>query len=116
VKVERGWVTLDGTVHWQFQKAAAERALRGLTGVKGISNFVVVRPQVVSPTDLSQRIRDALRRNAEFDASRIAVDVAQGKVTLSGVVRSVAEREDAERAVWAAPGVTDVEDRLTVGA
>jgi osmotically-inducible protein OsmY len=114
VKVEKGWITLDGSVEWQYQKAAAERAVRYLSGLKGVMNHVTVKPKHASSFEVSQKIKDALRRNAEFDASRIAVEAADGKVTLRGKVRSWAERTDAESAAWAAPGVTQVDDRIEI--
>lgn len=114
VKVERGWITLDGSVQWQFQRAAADRAVRTLTGVRGVSNLIAVQPQAVSPFGVSQKIKDALRRSAEQDAERVTVEASDGKVTLRGFLKSLAEREDAERAAWSAPGVKEVEDRIVV--
>jgi len=108
-------LTLDGTVQWQFQKAAAEQAVRFLTGVRGITNLVAVRPQKVSAFEVGQMIKDALRRTAEEDADRVTVETSDGKVTLSGRVKSFAERREAERAAWSAPGVSEVEDRIVVG-
>jgi osmotically-inducible protein OsmY len=115
LKVENGWVSLDGSVEWQYQKTEAERAVRYLNGVKGISNRISVKPKRVSTVEVSQKIKDALRRTAEVDASHISVEAANGQVTLKGKVRTWAERSDAERAAWAAPGVTRVDDRIEVG-
>ena len=112
-KVEGGWVTLRGEVHWNFQRLAAERAVRYLGGVKGLLNLIEVKP-VVSAVEVKSKIEAALKRSAELDAKRITVDAADGKVTLKGNVRSWTEREDAENAAWAAPGVKAVEDRLVV--
>ena len=99
---------------WRYyQKEEAERSVRNLTGVKGVSNLVAVRAQPL-PSDIRQRIKDALQRGAEFDAERITVDIQGGKVILRGTVRSYAEMKDAERAARNAPGVTEVENRLTV--
>ena len=116
VKVERGWLTLEGNVQWQFQKTAAERAVRFLTGMRGVSNFISVKPKLASPMEVSSKIKDALRRKAEADADRVTVETRDGKVTLRGTVRSFVEREDAENAAWSAPGVSEVEDRIVVGA
>ena len=114
-RVDEGWVWLEGEVDWQYQKNAAERAVRYLTGVKGVTNLLKLKPRVFAP-DVKKRIEDALKRNAELDAHRISVETANGKVTLRGSVRTWTEREDAERAAWAAPGVTAVEDQLAVHA
>lgn len=113
-KVENGWIWLEGDVQWQYQKTSAERAVRYLTGVKGVSNMITVKPTKVSTFEVSQKIKDALRRTAETDASRVTVQATDGEVMLSGTVRSFAERIDAERAAWAAPGVTKVRDELVV--
>lgn len=115
VKVVNGWVTLEGHVEWYFEKAAAERTVRFLTGVKGVTNLIVLTPKV-SPTDVMKRIEDAIKRSAELDAKRIFVEAKGSKVTLRGTVRSWAEREEAERAAWAVSGVTDVEDMINIKA
>lgn len=112
--VHNGWVTMEGNVDWQFQRRAAERAVRWLTGVKGVIDRIVVDQPRVSPSDVKRRIGDALRRSATVDSERITVDALDRKVTLRGTVRSWAEREDAEAAAWAVPGVSAVEDFITV--
>jgi osmotically-inducible protein OsmY len=114
-RIEKGWVYLDGSVEWQYQKGAAERAVRYLTGVQGVTNRIVFKPVRVSTTDVSMKIREALHRTAELDASRITVEAQDNRVTLKGKVRSWAERADAERGALAAPGVTSVDDDLEVG-
>jgi osmotically-inducible protein OsmY len=114
VKVSKGWITLEGNVDWQFQRKAAEKAVRGLMGVTGVVNLIDVKPQVKT-SEVKAAIQDALRRSAEVDASRITVEADGDKVVLRGSVRSWAEREQAERAAWRAPGVRSVDDRITVG-
>jgi osmotically-inducible protein OsmY len=114
-KIEDGWVTLEGEVEWQYQRNAAERAVRYLAGIKGVSNLVTIKPHA-TPFDVEQHIRAALHRNAESDAKKIQVTAFDGKVTLTGAVRTWPERFEVERAAWSASGVTAVDDRLSVVA
>ena len=111
VTVSKGWVTLKGDVEWQYQREDAERVVRRLAGVTGVSNLINVVPRA-SVTELKKKIEDALVRNAEIDAKKITVTVEGSKAILRGVVRSWAEREEAERVAWSAPGIKSVENRI----
>ena len=115
-RVDNGWVILEGEVALQFQRAAAENAVRRLNGVRGVTNQIrlQVRPSV-QPAEVKDRIEAALRRSAEIDARGIQVDAKDSMITLRGKVRTWAERDEAERAAWGAPGVVAVKDELTVG-
>jgi osmotically-inducible protein OsmY len=114
VKVEKGWVTLSGTVPWQYQRLAAESAVRKLSGIRGVTNLIEIKPQVAA-SDVQRKITDSLKRNAEVEADSIRVVVDNDKVILEGKVKTWYERGLAKRAAWSAPGVTMVEDRLTLG-
>jgi osmotically-inducible protein OsmY len=113
VTVSQGWVTLKGEIDYAFQKRDAERAVRRLSGVKGVSNLIVVKPQVF-PSDLKQQIERALVRNAQTDARNITIEVEGSKVILRGTVRSYAEKQAAEETAWSAPGVTEIENRIVI--
>ena len=116
VKVEQGWVTLEGTVDAKFRRESADDAVRYLTGVKGLTNLITVNQPAVNSSEVKTKIENALRRATELEAKDINVEVNGNKVVLRGHVRSRAERSDAERAAWAAPGVGQVEDNLTIAA
>lgn len=113
VRVSDGWVRLSGTVDWNYQRTAAVDAVHFLTGVKGITNRITVRPRVMVP-DIKARIEAALRRNADVEAHGITVQLEDSTVTLRGRVQSLEERAAAESAAWAAPGVTTVKNELAI--
>ena len=113
VAVTNGWVTLAGTVDWEYQRQAAANAIRYLAGVRGVVNTVAIKPHV-TVGDVKGKIENALKRSAEVDARRINVAVSDGTVTLSGNVHAWFERDEARRAAWSAPGVRAVDDRIAV--
>jgi osmotically-inducible protein OsmY len=112
--VSHGWITLEGTLQFHYERVAAEYAVRGLTGVKGVTNLISVKPPQSSPRDIKHRIEQAFERAADLDAQTISVEAREGKVILRGSVDSWAERERAELAAWAAPGVSRVENEILV--
>ena len=113
MKVENGVITLDGEVEWEFQRSTAKSAIENLTGVRAVYNFITVKPRV-TPSGIQEKIKAAFERSATIDAKEVAVDVVGSKVILSGTVRSIAEKEDAENAAWYASGVTTVDSKLQV--
>lgn len=115
VSVAAGKITLEGTVEWQYQRETAEHAVRRLKGVTGVKNQIRVVP-TAAPEEIKKRIEDAFRRSAEVDAAHVTVVAHGGEVVLRGTVRSWAEREEAERAAWAVPGVATVDNQIVVRA
>ena len=115
VTVSKGWVTLEGQVEWQYQKDDAQRVVRRLKGVTGVTNLISVKPKAKpSPAEIERKIEDALVRSAETDALRITAEVHGSKVVLEGTVRSWAEKQEAERVAWSAPGVTEVDNQISI--
>jgi osmotically-inducible protein OsmY len=114
VKVDDGWVTLEGEVAWSFQKASARRAIEDLRGVKGVSNNIKVISKIPTTSEVKEKVSHAIQRGATTDAGKIRVDVSGNRVTLAGTVRSYAEKKDAENAAWSAPGVEKVDNNIEV--
>ena len=108
-----GKITLEGTVEWNYARERAESAVKRIRGVKGVTNSITLKPKV-APYEVRRKIEDAFRRSAEIDASRVTVEANGSEVILRGTVKSWAEREEAERAAWAAPGVTKGDTRVTI--
>jgi osmotically-inducible protein OsmY len=113
VVVKNGWISLEGEVEWQYQRSTAETAVRRIKGVKGVNNTIKLKPRA-EPSEIKRKIQQAFRRNAEVDSNRIMVEADGSAVTLKGTVRSWIEREEAERAAWAAPGVATVVNQIVV--
>lgn len=113
VTVRAGWLTLEGEAEWHYQRERAEAAVRRVRGMKGVTNLITIKAKVAT-TVVKSQIEDALRRSAETDAKNVTVEVDGDKVVLRGQVRSWAERQDAERAAWRAPGVREVQNLISI--
>jgi osmotically-inducible protein OsmY len=113
VTVRDGFITLTGTVKWMYQRATAERAVKYLRGVRGVNNHITLKP-TVSPKDVQKKIIEALHRHAARDARRIHVETEGPKVILTGTVGSWIDREEAQRAAWAALGVSTVDNQISI--
>jgi osmotically-inducible protein OsmY len=113
IKVEKGVVTLEGDVEWEYQRSAAKKTIENLIGIRMIYNFIAVKP-VVTAADLKSKIKAALQRSALLDAENITVDVTGSIAVIRGNVHSISEKEDVESAVWLAPGINVVDNQLQV--
>jgi osmotically-inducible protein OsmY len=113
VIVRDGWITLEGSLEWQYQRERSENVVRHLQGVNGVINSIKVKPKA-SPIEIKHKIEEAFKRSAEIDANSIIVEAHEGEVVLKGSVHTWFERQEAERAAWSAPGVKKVEDRISI--
>lgn len=113
LKVDNGWVTLEGEVEWEFLKNSAAHAVENLIGVRGVTNIIKIKPSL-NPTDIKKKISNAFQRSATLDSENIQVETVNDKVIIKGKVRSLAEKKEAERAAWLAPGVSSVDNRIEI--
>lgn len=114
VKVDNGWVYLDGTAEWEYQRRAAEYSVKEIMGVRGVTNRILVKSNVLDAKEIKSKISAALHRSATVDSSNIVLEIYGSRVTLRGKVRSWAERKDAENAAWASPGVMIVDNKIEI--
>lgn len=114
IKVEDGWVYLEGEVNWEFERKAAQKTIENLRGVKGVVNSIRIKVTKVEPSEIKKKIKAAFHRHATVDSANIQVGLTNGKVVLTGKVRSWTERKDAEDVVWSMPGVTEIENKLEI--
>jgi osmotically-inducible protein OsmY len=114
VVVKQGWISLEGEVEWNFERERAERAVRPIKGVRGVGNMIRIKPKA-QPDEIKKKIEEAFRRSAELAADRIEVEANGPEVVLKGTVHSWAERQEAARAAWSAPGVMRVDNRIAIG-
>lgn len=113
LKVEDGWVKLDGTVGWNYQKVASAHSINHLAGVKGVTNLISIKAESTDRIE-ERAVQNALERNWTIDAKNVKVEVNQNKVKLTGLVHSLYQKDEAERLAWNAPGVCSVENELAV--
>jgi osmotically-inducible protein OsmY len=116
VKVDNGWVYLDGKVDYEFEKRYAQSCVEDLVGVRGVTNSIGLKPKPIDTNDLHRKISAAYHRNATIDSAAVQIEAVGTKVTLRGKVKSWAEKKEAENVAWAAPGVMSVKNELEIDA
>ncbi len=116
VRVDEGWVTLEGTVRWNYQRSAAEEYVRNLEGVRGVSNYMELTDEPCYPKTIVEKINLAFHRHASLDAANVHVEIKGKKALLTGKVRSWVEKKDAENAAWSSPGITAVDSQISVNS
>ncbi|MFZ6014340.1 MAG: BON domain-containing protein [Bacteroidota bacterium] len=114
VKVDNGWVYLEGTVDFEYEKRYAQDCVEDLVGVRGVSNNITIKAKPIDTKDILHKISAAFHRSATVDSSSIKIETSVGKVTLRGKVRSWAEKKEAENIAWAAPGVMSVDNKIEI--
>jgi Predicted periplasmic or secreted lipoprotein len=114
VKVDNGWVYLDGTVDWEYEKRYAQQSVEDLVAVRGVTNNIVIQSKPIDTKDIHRKISSAYHRSATIDSSSIKIETDGNKVTLRGKVRSLAERKEAENIAWTAPGVRSVDNQIEI--
>lgn len=114
VKVDKGWVTLDGEVEWKYQKTIAYNSIEGLLGIRGISNNIRIKPAAIDVSNIKSKIAAAFHRNATLDSHAIHLEADGNRITLRGTVMSYAEKEEAERVAWSSPGVLEVNNQIEI--
>ncbi|MBL0741035.1 BON domain-containing protein [Chryseolinea lacunae] len=114
IKVEDGWVTMSGEVEWAFQRLSAEESIENLMGVKGVTNLIGLKTKRIDTQEIKREIAAAFHRSATVDSSAVKLDAQGSRLTLTGTVRSYAEKKEAERIAWSSPGVLTVDNRIGI--
>ena len=112
--IDDGWIYLDGTVDWEYERIFAQRSVENLTGVKGVTNNISIKPKPINAKEIRSKIAEAFHRSVTIDSSSIKIDLAGNKVTLHGKVRSWAEKKEAEQVAWSFPGVMVVDNQIEI--